>query len=287
MTVEFFNVPYFIFIIVGFGFIVLMHFLLRNKSDKTKKLVIFGLLLFNFALHFLKLLFAPYNENFENGLNEIFLTNICAVSVVVFPFIFLSKSNDAKDFMFYLGVLSGGLALLIPTEALGEYVWQFDLFRFYIAHLIIIAAPLLMVTTKIHKINYRRIWKMPIYIIIYLMFIMVNQIIQSEIGLTDLRNDNFLDPNYSNPSLFWKYNESPLFLVFDIFTPEFLKTVPFGDFAGETKYLPLIWMIPSLTIYFLVLPFIISLFFEFKKIKQDVINIVLKIKKRFKHNNNN
>lgn len=286
MTVEFFNLPYFVFLFFGIGITVLLHFVLKNKSLKTKKLVIFGLLVFNFALHFLKLLFYPYNQSLQIGLRDVFAINICAVSVLVFPFIFISKSDAAKDFMFYLGVLSGTLALLIPTEALGETIWQFDLFRFYIAHTILLVAPFLMVSLGVHKLDYKRIWKMPLYIAVYFMFIMVNQVLQSELGIIDPRNADFLNINFKNTSFFWKKSDDALFVFFDIFTPKIFKTVPFGPYAGQTKYWPLIWIMPAATVYFIILPLLICLPWQARHIKTDIKNVYSKTKNLFSKNKN-
>src|SRR5690554_353679 len=130
MTVEFLNLPYFAFILIAVATILGLYFLLRNKSEKTKHAVVFGLLLFNLILHFLKLTFPPYSTNPDKAMRDVWFINICAVSVLSFPIFYISKSKALKDFMFYLGVISGTLALLIPTEALGEMVWQLDLFRF-------------------------------------------------------------------------------------------------------------------------------------------------------------
>ena len=201
--VNLFNIWYFMFLILGTASIIGFYFLLRNKSDKVKKIVLASILFFNLALHFLKILFPPYSTNLEYGLKNIWFINICATSVLFFPFIFLSKSNTAKDYMFYLGVISGFLAFLYPTEALGKNVLTLDLWRFYICHFIIIAVPLLMVLLKIHTLNFKRIWKIPFCVMAMLLFIICNQVLQSELGFISLRNDNFLNINYSNPSLIW------------------------------------------------------------------------------------
>ncbi len=282
MTVEFFNLPYFIFLGVGVGAVVGLHFLLRNKSHKAKKAVVFGLILFNFVLHFAKLLFPPYNESLAIGLRDVFAINICAVSVLVFPFIFLSKSDSAKDFMFYLGVLSGFLALIIPTEALGEKVFQFDVFRFYIAHSIFLIAPFLMVSLKLHKLNYKRIWKMPLFMMAYFMFIMVNQVVQSELGITSFRSEDFLNINYKNTSFFWGKSNDALFALVDVFTPSVFKKVPFGEFAGQEKYWPLFWIMPTTVVYFLIFPFFLALPWQWKNISSDLKNLRLKVKALFK-----
>lgn len=281
MKVKFLNAPYFIFILLCAGITVGLYFLLKNKSMKTKKIVIFSLLLLNFSLHFLKLLFPPYNESLQAGLTEVFAVNICAVSVLVFPFIFLSKNDGAKDFMFYMGALGGGLAMLIPTEAIDNPLLFFDNLRFYTAHMIIFVAPMLMVLLKVHSLNYRRIWKMPLYMMVYFMFIMVNQIVQSELGIVPLRNSNFLSPNYDNPSFFWKKSNDPLFAVINIFTPKFLTIVPFGEFAGQTKYMPLVYIFPAVIVYFTVLPFLLALPFEYKRFWSDLKLVGGKIKSAF------
>lgn len=222
MTVEFFNLPYLVFVFIGAGSLIGLYYLLRDKSEKTKKIVIFSLLMLNLLIHLLKLTIPPYNESLQVGLRNVFAVNICAVSVFVFPFIFLSKNEGAKDFMYYLGSLSGGLALLIPDEVLGDKLWTFDTFRFYIAHTLIMLAPVLMVMLKVHTLNYKRIWKMPVYVLLYFMFIMVNQVFMYEIGIVELVDpDNFLTPSFRNNSFFWGKSNSELFAIFDWATPKF------------------------------------------------------------------
>jgi hypothetical protein len=283
ITVEFFNLPYFIFIAIAVGLILGLYFLLKNRTMKTKKIVIFSILLLNLAIHFLKLTFPPYSNNPGDAMEKIWFINICAVSVLSFPLFFLSKSDALKDFMFYLGVISGTLAMVIPTEALGEAVWQLDLFRFYIAHMIILIAPLLMVLLKVHKLDYKRIWKMPFIMCAVLMFIMVQQIIQSELGIIDLRNADFSDINYPNPSLIWGPGDSDLAMLFTIFTPNFFKVVPFGEFAGQIKYWPFIWLVFPMLFYFIVLPILICLPWELRHIIKDTKNLFGKTKILFKN----
>ncbi len=281
MTVEFFNLPYFIFLFIGIGAVVGLYYLLRNKSKRTQWWVVFGLLAFNLVLHFLKLTFPPYSTNPDQAMRDVWFINICAVSVLTYPFIFLSKSKVAKDFMFYLGTISGSLALLIPTEALGETIWQWDIIRFYIAHMIILIGPMLMVLLKLHTLNYKRIWKMPICMALVLLFIMVQQVIQSELGIVALRSADFFDINYKNPSLIWGPGDSELAVLFTVFTPEFLKTVPWGEFAGQLKYWPFFWLMPSMIVYFIVLPTLISLPWEAKHMKQDFQKAITKTKSVF------
>ena len=279
--VKLFNFWYFVFILIGAGSIVGLYFLLKNKSNKTKKIVIGAILFFNLALHFLKLTFPPYSTNIEHGLKNIWFINVCGTSALFFPFIFLSKSKTAKDYMFYLGVISGFLALLYPTEAINKSVLTFDLWRFYICHIIIILAPILMVLLGLHKIDVKSIWRVPFCVMAMLLFIICNQILQSELGFISLRNDDFLNINFHNPSLIWGPTDD-VAILFSWLTPDFMKVVPFGEFAGQTKYWPFFWMVPGVIFYFILVPFIMCFIFDFASTKQFFINAYNSIKNKLK-----
>ena len=59
-----------------------------------------------------------------------------------------------------------------------------------------------------------------------LLFIMVQQVLQAELGIISLRSDDFFDINVHNPSLIWgpgtkKLQESSRYLLL-IFLPRFL-----------------------------------------------------------------
>ena len=279
--VKLFNFWYFFFILLCAGVIIVPYYLLRNKSDKTKRIVLASMLFFNLALHFLKLLFPPYSENPEKAMRDVWFINVCATSVLFFPFIFISKSKTAKDYMVFLGIISGFLAMFYPTEALNKSVLTLDLWRFYICHIIIIAVPLLTVLLKLHKLDLKRIWKTPICVMAMLLFIICNQVLQSELGIISLRNDDFFDVNYSNPSLIWGPTDG-VAVLFSWLTPNFMKVVPFGEFAGQTKYWPFFWMLPAIIFYFLLIPLALCFILDFKNTVNEFKSLFNKINGLFK-----
>ena len=282
--VKLFNFWYFFFILLCAGVIIVPYYLLRNKSDKTKRIVLASMLFFNLALHFLKLSFPPYSENPEKAMRDVWFINVCATSVLFFPFIFISKSKTAKDYMVFLGIISGFLAMFYPTEALNKSVLTLDLWRFYICHIIIIAVPLLTVLLKLHKLELKRIWKTPICVMAMLLFIICNQVLQSELGIISLRNDDFFDVNYSNPSLIWGPTDG-VAVLFSWLTPNFMKVVPFGEFAGQTKYWPFFWMLPAIIFYFLLIPLALCFILDFKNTVNEFKSLFNKIKGLFKVKN--
>lgn len=261
--VKLFNFWYFFFIIFSAIIVVGLYFILKNKSEKTKKIVLLSILFFNLALHFLKLLFPPYSTNGDKAMHDVWFVNICATSVLLFPFLFLSKSKTAKDYMVFLGIISGFLALFYPTEAINKNVATFDLWRFYICHIIIFAVPLLTVLLKLHKLDIKRIWKMPICVSAMLLFIICNQVLQSELGIISLRNDDIFNVNFANPSLIWGPTDG-VAVLFSWLTPDFMKTIPWGEYAGQPKYWPFFWLLPGVIFYFILIPLILCFILDFK-----------------------
>ena len=275
--VKLFNFWYFFFILLCAGFIVGLYFLLRKKSRKTKIIVLGSILFFNLLLHFLKLTFPPYSTNPDKAMRDVWFINVCATSVLFFPFIFLSKSDTAKDYMVSLGVISGFLAMFYPTEALDKSVLTLDLWRFYICHIIIIAVPLLTVLLDLHKLDVKRIWKTPICVMAMLLFVICNQVLQSELGIIPLRDDDIFNINFTNTSLIWGPTDD-VAVLFSWLTPNFMKVIPYGQFAGQEKYWPFFWMTPAIVLYFLLIPLILCFILNGKETVKTFKNLFSKVK---------
>ena len=284
MKIAMFNFWYFFCIVLFVGVYLVLYFLLKNKSDGVKKGVLLGILFAMLALHFLKCLFPPYSTDQERLYKDIFFINICAGNIFWFPIIFLSKNESAKDYMFYIGVLSGVLSLLIPMEPIkksnptGEWL---DIVRFYIHHAFLCIVPLLTVTLNLHKLSYRRVWKAPVYLLLLMLFIILNQILQSELGFVPLRDSDFLDPNYKNSSYIWGADDE-IGEIFAIFCPKIFKRVPVGEYAGQTKYWPWVWMIVPAFVLITPLAFGLSLIFDYKHFKTDCRSLKDKIQEKIK-----
>lgn len=184
--------------------------------------------------------------------------------------------------MFYLGILGGLLAVLYPVEPMqkaNQAAEVLDIIRFYIHHDILWYVPLLMVMFRLHELSYKRLLALPISFSIVLAFIMVNQILQSELGFIPLRDADFFDINYKNTSFIWGPDDS-LADILTIFCPDIFKTVPVGQYAGQTKYWPLIWLICPMYILLVPIAFGMCMIFDHKRLSSDCKVLVAKLRKK-------
>lgn len=286
MVIEWFNFWYFFFIALSAGLIAGLYFLLRNKSEKTQKAVLFSILVIGFLMHFLKVYYPPYSTDEARLLRDSWFVNICAANIALFPFLFFVKNKYVKDYMVYIGIISGLIAIFYPQEPmdkvnqLGE---QLDILRFYFHHWMLVAVPMLMLMFKHHRLSYKRVWSAPTGLLLLMLFIMLNQLLQSELGFIPLRGDGFIIPNYKNTSYIWgPLNQDgsldPIGGIFAFFTPEFFKTVPVGPHKGELKYWPWFWIVIPAYILVTPLAFLVSMTQDHKAFVQDVKNLPKTVK---------
>lgn len=287
MLVDYFNFWHFAGIILSIAFYIGLYYLLRNKSIQVKKWTLFGLLMFGFILHFLKVLFPPYSNDQNRLYNDLWMINICAANIFVFPFIFLSKSDKAKDYMVFLGLLSGLISILYPMEPILKGNAQIneilDVIRFYIHHSLLWIVPLLMVKLNLHKVSYKSSFFGPTGLLLLMLFILLNQLFQVELGFVVPHSNDFLDIKLKNSSYIWGPGENDAIGSFLAnFCPDFFKVVPVGTHAGEVKYWPWFWLIVPAYVLLTPICFGISLIFDWSSFKQDVSILINTLRKKEK-----
>lgn len=285
MIIKMFNIWYFFWITISVGMFFGVYFLLRSRTEKTQKIVLWSILAFALLLHFLKFFIPPYSTDINRLYRDSWFVNICGANIFLFPILFLTKNKYLKDYMFYIGVLSGIISVLAPLEPLqksnqvGEWL---DIVRFYIHHSILWIVPLNMVLFRLHTIDWRRVWVVPACLLGVMLFIILNQIFQSELGFIPLRSDDMLDVNYKNSSLIWGPGNKDVAKLISWACPDIFKTIPVGEFAGQPKYWPWFWLICPAFIILTPVCFGISLIFDFAGFKINMKCYKETLSKKFK-----
>lgn len=274
MIIEMFNGWYFFWFFLQIAATVGLYFALRKADPKVQKGVLFGLLVLGLLFHFLKVYIPPYSVDEARMLRDSWFVNICGANIALFPFMFFSKNKYIKDYMFYIGLISGLIVLFYPQEPLAkaDQLAEFwDIVRFYFHHWMIMTVPLLMVLWKHHTLSYKRAWVAPVGLLLLMLFIILNQIFQSELGFIPLRGGDIFAIGYKNSSYIWGPGENDAIGEFlALFCPKFLKTIPVGEFAGQEKYWPWFWLFPVCFILVTPMAFLMSLIWDGKQFAKDV-----------------
>ena len=264
------------YIIIALIYFISLYFILRKRSEKTIHLTLLIILFINFSLHFLKQAFPPYTTYYPSWLIKSTLENICAVSTVFFPFIFLIKKQTIlHDYMYFIGFCGGLAALVYPTEAINKAPYEFDVIRFYFCHINLIVIPLLAAILNINRPRLKRFWAIPLLFLGQETIICLNEIFLMQVGLLNKTWSEFLDRHIRSTSfivgLIPEFDS--LSFLFDPFIPTFFKTHAFNINNGIPFYFPVLWLtIPSFiylipTYIIISSPFWISDLIKKKKIK--------------------
>ena len=273
MIIAMFNTWYFFWLLLAAGATTGLYFALRKADPAVQKAVMYSLLQIGLLMHFLKVFIPPYSVDEARMLRDAWFVNICGANIALFPFFFFSKNNYIKDYMFYIGGLSGLIALFYPQEPMAkvDQLAEFwDIVRFYYHHWMLLTVPLLMLLLGHHKLSYKRLLSAPVGLLLLMLFIMLNQIFQSELGYIPLRGNDLFAIAYKNTSYIWGPGENDAIgTFFTWFCPDFFRTIPVGEYAGQTKYWPWFWMICPVFLLVPPLSFGLCMIFDHKAFATD------------------
>ena len=252
---------YFMYICIAVVYAAAIALILRRTSKKTARIVLLVILFLNFSLHFIKQAFVPYVNNLPQSIRRSTVENLCAVSTVFFPLIFLIKKHTVlHDFMYFIGVAGGISALFYPTEALGQPPFAFDTIRFYVCHTNLLVVPLTAAIVGLHRPRISKFWAIPLLFLVWEAIICLNEYFLMGVGLVDGNYSDLLNPGFRNSS--FTFGVRPDFAwsaaLFDPFVPWFFKTDAFGLNGGKAFYFPVLWLIGPAFVYLIPLYVIVS-----------------------------
>lgn len=261
------NFYYFLFIGIAAGLITGLYFILRNRSRKVQYNTLCVILFLNLGLHFIKLLFPPYRDEFPLSWEKITFINICAASTLLFPFLFLIKKQSVlHDYMYFIGFCGGFGALILPTEAIGK-PFTFDVIRFYLCHMTLVSVPLLAAMLGIYRPRLKKAWAIPVLFLAHETIILVNEIILVSTGLVKCTTAEFFDRAFRNSSfIFGPLPEADgIARIITVFVPRVFTQDLFGINNGVGFYWPVVWLIIPAFLYLPIVYTVIAAPFARKK----------------------
>lgn len=256
-TVEVFNFYYFLYIFIALVVTMLSVKFLKNKTDKFRRYFIFGLIMLNLAIHFLKVFMYPYTLVDEIW-TKVSFENICAVSVLLFPFLYFTKNKTLKDYMIMVGMTSGILTFIAPIDAMSTIfngtivigarpAFMLENIRFYTAHFILFLVPFLMMHFKMHDLSIKRAYRQPFILLAVLFIIFLNELLITLVGWVP--KADLFNPERRNPSYIFgsKAEFTGIGLIIGLLVPSiFMITHPVYEF---TFYMPVLWLVIPVLIY--------------------------------------
>lgn len=265
MIMQYGNFAYFFYPILIISFTVGLYFLLRRRSEQTKKAVLLAMMLVNLAQHLLKQYLYPqyWGTEFDVRLSTAY--NLCALLIIIAPFVLLGKNALWKDFLVLFGTNAGVVTMAVPFWYIGQTIWQWDVFRYYLCHGLLSSSSLLIALLGLHRLNYRNFWKIPFLFFFSLILVCFNDIILYAVQDAE---GNLWEVLYAyNPCwLFHPIEEFDwLVPIIDVFTPDLFM----GDLATGESFTPLLWYFIPMYLLIAVLAFLIMSLVDRKRFSQD------------------
>ncbi len=149
---DIFSVYHFIWLTLIPLIILATYYGLKNTSEKFKYWFLFSLTILAWGIHFSRYFFDPAFQTYK-----LFFVDLCGFSTMIYPFIFLLKHKVLKDYMYYLGAVFAFLSLAYPNTIDGDPIFAYNTIRFFLAHLILVMVPVLLVTWKMHTPNIKNL----------------------------------------------------------------------------------------------------------------------------------
>lgn len=262
--------PFYIFsLVLLLAIATLVWAILRKRSVRTQRIAVLLLMCANTLQHFLKpLIYPQYAGTGFTALETAY--NMCAVLIIISPFVFLWGNRFLKNFIF-MGFTAGIAAIAVPFWYIGMEVSQlgWDYGRFYICHAVLFIASLMTRLLGLHKPSYKEFWQPGLAFLLALSVILLNNVIFIALGLYPGADAGDLYGSLMavNPCLMMGPSEDQLWLVdlVKYFTPSvFLGSNPTGQFA------PILWYALPLYLGQSVITFVFFALSDWKNFSADM-----------------
>ena len=239
--------------------IVGLYYAFKNKSNRFKYWFLFSLTVLAWVIHFSRYWLEPDLKTYE-----LFFTDLCGFSTLVYPFFMLSKNKILKDYMYYLGAVFAFSSLLYPNNIAGDTIFAYNTIRFFLAHVILVGVPLLLIAWKLHVPSIKNLGYMFLLLMFGALYNMALTAFFVEVGLR-----NYL-PNYMG---IWG-SGNDVYVLFESAAPWITYHKEINGVLVE-RPIPFVYIIPGAFLFYMSLWSIMSL--PFINIKEVISKLKARI----------
>lgn len=288
MIMNYGSFAYFLFIGCALIGLAVLALILKRFSLRVQKGAVLVIALLNLFQHLFKSVIYP--QYWGNGFTFTYINtayNMCALLIIMLPFTLLSKRESWKDFGYIAGTVAGFGALALPVWFIGKSVVQWEFFRFYVCHVLLLYSSSLPFILKHHKVSWKSWYKYPLYFALYLVIILLDLIFCVYLGLIDgatpenlhatLDSINTMSIMHPTSQMEW------IVKILDPITPD-------AFFSGD-YYVPILWYLYPLCILIALVGIAVGAIFDrknmatdFKRYKVNIKNYCTKVKNFFSKN---
>ncbi|QMS84235.1 YwaF family protein [Candidatus Xianfuyuplasma coldseepsis] len=239
---DIFSFVYFVWSFSAIASVVGLYFAFRHRSAQFQWRLLFSFTIFAWVLHFSRIWLDP-----DVTTRMIFFEDLCGFNTMLFPFLITSKNRVSKDIMFFVAALFASHSLFYPNNIEGDPILYFNTIRFFFAHLILVAVPVLMVSWKLHKPSIKSYPYLIAYISVGALY---------NFYLSNLLVRSGIENRYYNYMGIWGGFDT-VYRVFENVAP-FLRytTTVLGE--EVSRPIPVIYLYPGLILYYTPVWFLMS-----------------------------
>jgi hypothetical protein len=194
---------------------------------------------------------------------------MCALLILASPIAYLSRSERLKDFIFYTGAAAGMVAVLVPYWHIGEYMFTWDVIRFFICHALLFASSVLVLLFGHHKPSWRSSYRIAFGFFISVALIIINDIFFLYMGLYPGESAENLFESLGHINPVWSFGPPEQFA----FVGEIARLFSPDVFVGENKaglLVPILWYFIPIFLAISILSLPITAFFDKERFLCDV-----------------
>ncbi len=268
MTINYFSLAHLIYIAIAIGFALGLYFLLRNRSRRAQRILVISLMALNVIQHLFKSYIYPQYEGLGfNSLNSAY--NMCALLILASPIAYLSRSERFKDFIFYTGSAAGMVAVLVPYWHIGEYMFTWDVIRFFICHALLFASSVLTLLFGHHKPSWRSSYRIAVGFFVSIAVIIINDIFFLYMGLYPGESAENLFESLSHINPVWSFGPPEQFAFVEGIAKFFSPDIFVGENAAGL-YVPILWYFIPIFLAISILSLPITALFDKERFLSDM-----------------